>query len=233
MRVLCFSSIKGGSGRSTLSVGLARALARKGDRVLLVDLDDGVHTLDILLSVDDRALFGLSDLTSGAQVQVQKALVDCEEGLWLCPAPDGPLPSAEAVKAAVFEAARSVKADFLILDAPARGRGARIARDLSRECLILSAFDDVSLLAAEKTALQLFREGKQTRLVLNRAPSDVCAQTRAALQIDRTHARLLGVVPDGLGEAGCCFDNMAARLKGEEVPLFYGMKDAEKRRRLL
>src|SRR5215211_3818830 len=39
MKVISFSIFKGGTGKTTSSVNTAAALARKGKRVLLVDLD--------------------------------------------------------------------------------------------------------------------------------------------------------------------------------------------------
>jgi cellulose biosynthesis protein BcsQ len=39
MRVVTFSIFKGGTGKTTTSVNTAAALAKKGKKVLLVDLD--------------------------------------------------------------------------------------------------------------------------------------------------------------------------------------------------
>ena len=65
--------------------------------------------------------------------------------------------------------------------------------------------------------------------------------------IDRTRVRLLGIVCESeslecrASEGklalydGCdrCFDNIAARLQKEDIPLFDGMKDEKRKRRLL
>ena len=65
--------------------------------------------------------------------------------------------------------------------------------------------------------------------------------------IDRTHTPLVGVVPESYelfrcseegrieeaGETALCFLNIASRLKGEEVPLFFGMREEKKLRRSL
>ena len=45
-------SSKGGSGKSTVAVGLATAFSREGKRVLLIDADEGARCLDSMLSVD-------------------------------------------------------------------------------------------------------------------------------------------------------------------------------------
>ena len=43
------TSGKGGVGKSTVTVGLGRALAQRGRRVLLVDCDAGLRSLDLSL----------------------------------------------------------------------------------------------------------------------------------------------------------------------------------------
>ena len=47
------TSGKGGVGKSTLAVGLGRALAQRGRRVLLVDCDAGLRSLDRMTGVEE------------------------------------------------------------------------------------------------------------------------------------------------------------------------------------
>ena len=55
------TSGKGGTGKSTVSVGLATAFAAKGKRTLLIDMDEGLRCLDILLGAENRLVFDLAD----------------------------------------------------------------------------------------------------------------------------------------------------------------------------
>lgn len=56
------TSGKGGSGKSTISVGLASAFNKKNKKVLLIDLDEGLRCLDLMLGVSDKLVFDLSDI---------------------------------------------------------------------------------------------------------------------------------------------------------------------------
>mgnify|MGYP000013654020 CR=1 FL=1 len=54
---------KGGSGKSTVTVGLAAALASAGKRVLCADADISVRSLDLLLETgEDILLIGMTPL---------------------------------------------------------------------------------------------------------------------------------------------------------------------------
>lgn len=59
---------KGGSGKSTVTVGLAAALASAGKRVLCADADISVRSLDLLLETgEDILLIGMTPLRATAK----------------------------------------------------------------------------------------------------------------------------------------------------------------------
>ena len=51
VRVIAVTSGKGGVGKTNLSVNLSVALARRGERVLLMDADLGLGNVDVLLGL--------------------------------------------------------------------------------------------------------------------------------------------------------------------------------------
>lgn len=53
-QVTVVTSGKGGAGKSTVTAGLGCALARLGRKVLLVDADAGLRSLDLLLGIGRR-----------------------------------------------------------------------------------------------------------------------------------------------------------------------------------
>ena len=65
------ASGKGGSGKSTCSIGLATAFSKRGRKVLLIDIDEGLRCLDLMLGVSDKLVFDLSDI-----LNYHKALED-------------------------------------------------------------------------------------------------------------------------------------------------------------
>ena len=82
------TSGKGGVGKSTLAVGLGRALAQRGRRVLLVDCDAGLRCLDQILGVGERVVYDISDVAAGYCEPI-RAIYSCSyaPGLYLLPAP--------------------------------------------------------------------------------------------------------------------------------------------------
>ena len=82
------TSGKGGVGKSTVSVGLGRALAQRGRRVLLIDCDAGLRSLDRMTGTEEALVFDLSDVIQGRCAPAD-AIYPCTEteGLFLLPAP--------------------------------------------------------------------------------------------------------------------------------------------------
>ena len=73
--MLC--SGKGGTGKSTVSVLLGAALARLGRKVLLVELDSGLRSVDIIAGVYGRTVYDIEDVLCGR----------CEAGKAIVPSP--------------------------------------------------------------------------------------------------------------------------------------------------
>ena len=62
-RIMAITSGKGGVGKTMVSANLACALARRGERVLVVDADLGLANLDVVLNLQPRAT--LHDVFTG------------------------------------------------------------------------------------------------------------------------------------------------------------------------
>ena len=64
-KVIVVASGKGGTGKSTVSVGLAVALVKLNKKVLLVDCDSGMRGIDLMLGVEKELVYDVSDAVGG------------------------------------------------------------------------------------------------------------------------------------------------------------------------
>ncbi|MFM7593984.1 MAG: MinD/ParA family protein [Isosphaeraceae bacterium] len=180
-RVLCLASGKGGVGTSTLALNLAVSLARKNQRVALVDADYGLGQLEIIC--DRRPTVDLEDVLSG-RIAPWEALVDGPEGVkllagshaarmneaWLVgPATD------ELVAQVVTELRDSNVADWILVDVGS-GLTAR-AQTLAAvaDGMILTTTPEQASLAASHALLSHLRRAAGSHLklvtVVNKASS--------------------------------------------------------------
>ncbi len=213
--VLLFASSKGGVGKSTVALGLARALAAEGRRVLLADFDFCSPCLDLLCGVEDHVLYTVSDLAQ-EKCSVENALLRPYETqeLYLLPAVQEDLLPANGVGrsmsselnallgSAVQKAAEQIQADFVLLDTGAGvSTGLEAAAAIARSAVIVAGHTPASIRAAGRSGQRLQTCGvTDVRLVIN--PFDVQGAgvkksvRHSMLEImDGTGLLLLGVVP--------------------------------------
>ncbi|NLA76530.1 MAG: septum site-determining protein MinD, partial [Clostridiales bacterium] len=87
-RKFVIASGKGGVGKSSVAAGLGNALASQGKRVLLIDTDTGLRSLDIILGVGERVVYDWGDVLAG-NCELERAFLHSESGLCLLSAPSG------------------------------------------------------------------------------------------------------------------------------------------------
>ena len=199
--VLLFASSKGGVGKSTVALGLARALAAEGRRVLLADFDFCSPCLDLLCGVEDHVLYTVSDLAQ-EKCSVENALLrPCEQELYLLPAVQEDLLSANGegrmsseqntlLGSAVQKAAEQMQADFVLIDTGAGvSTGLEAAAAIAHSAVIVAGHTPASIRAAGRSGQRLQTCGvTDVRLVIN--PFDVqgaCAKKKCTPQYAGDH----------------------------------------------
>ena len=86
VKVIAVSSGKGGVGKTNVSVNLACQLARRGNRVLLMDADLGLANVDIMLSLKPK--WNLSHVLDG-KCSIEDILLPGPDGISIIPAASG------------------------------------------------------------------------------------------------------------------------------------------------
>jgi flagellar biosynthesis protein FlhG len=110
---------KGGVGKSLISANFALSLAKRGRRVIAIDLDIGGSNLHTCLGVAPPE-WGIGDWAAGRKEDLASLLVNtAQPGLQLVSGSQDPLRIAELVdrrRAQLFQAVRRLDADDVILD---------------------------------------------------------------------------------------------------------------------
>ena len=237
--VVTITSGKGGTGKTSITGGVAASLALMGRRVLCIDMDLGLRNLDISLGLSDRALMDFSDVALG-RCPLARAAVDHPDlkGLSLLTAPMS-LPAnltTDKIRA-LLRTARSMY-DYILIDSPAGlGTGFHLAICGADRALVVATSDASSLRDAQRTVEEL--EGiRQVHLVMNRIQVKLLRRLRATIDdaMNTAGLPLLGVVPEDpqvilcanlgqpltsrgkRGAALACW-NIALRLEGHRVPI--------------
>ena len=237
--VITVTSGKGGTGKTTVTGGVASCLARLGKKVLCIDMDIGLRNLDISLGLNDRAQMDFSDVALG-RCPLDRAAVSHPDlpGLFLLTAPMtlSPALTGERVRA-LLSAARE-RYDYIMIDSPAGlGPGFRLAVCGADRALVVATNDASSLRDAQRTVEELSFL-RQIHLVMNRIQPKLLRQLRTTIDdaMDAAGLPLIGVIPEdrrvilsanlgiplvlenNRGAVTACA-NIAKRIEGHRVPI--------------
>ncbi len=238
-QITVVTSGKGGAGKSTVTAGIGCALAKLGQRVLLVDGDAGLRSLDLMLGIGDSAMYDLSDVFAGncEPIRAMYPSPICE-GVSVLPAPSSleRLCSQEEMRQLCRGMARYY--DRVLVDCPAGvGEGFLTAVAGADEAIVVTTPDMVCARDAQIVGSLLAARRLPARLIVNRLRPRWIRRGRLPdvdAVMDTAGIRLLGLVPeDELVATSCaygkplpekcaaslCFDHIARRMLGEDVAL--------------
>ncbi|MDR0856218.1 MAG: septum site-determining protein MinD [Clostridiales bacterium] len=201
-RVVVVTSGKGGVGKTTLVANLGAALARAGERVVMMDTDIGLNNLDVVLGAENKVVYDIVDVVEN-KCRPRQALIDTEvPGLALMPAAhpyDAGKITGQNLKYVVNVLSESFT--FVLLDCPAGiEAGFHRAVQAAGEALVVVTPHISSLRDAGKVLgiLQSYETGA-AGLVVNRARGDLMVN-KEMLSVadirDLLDRDVLGVIPD-------------------------------------
>jgi len=171
MKTLAFVNQKGGCGKTTTAVNLAGALAARGARVLLVDLDPQAHATLALSVAVERGVPSMADVLL-REAALASTLKTTAGGIRLAPATLELGEVEEAAQRTLFPEHRLAEAlrpladelDFALLDCPPRADGVLAANALraADHAVLVVEMGAFALQGALKT-VALFRELAEER----------------------------------------------------------------------
>ena len=241
-KVVTVTSGKGGVGKTTATANIGAALASNGKKVVCVDADIGLRNLDVVLGLENRIVYDLVDVIEG-RCRLRQAMIRDKRlpELHL-------IPAAQTRDKTAISPSDMVRLcddlrqdqDWILIDSPAgieRGFRNAIA---PADIIVVVTNPEVSAVRDADRIIGLVEaeEKGPARLVINRIKPNMVKREDMLSPDDVLEllaVELIGIIPEdenvilstnrgmpivlnGKSPAGQAFRNIAARLRGEQVP---------------
>ena len=241
-RVIVITSGKGGVGKTTTSANIGTALAKAGQKVVLIDTDIGLRNLDLLLGLENRIVYTIVDVVE-ERCKLKQALVKDKKNPNLCllaaaQTRDKSALSEDQLKDICDELKE--KFDYVLVDCPAGiEQGFQNAVAGANEAIVVATPEMSAVRDADRIIglLEAKEEIDKYRLLLNRVRPNMM-QTNDMMSVEDVveilSCDLIGIIPEDTGVitstnrgepivndekamAGRAYQNVARRIMGEEV----------------
>jgi septum site-determining protein MinD len=202
-RIIVITSGKGGVGKTTICANLGCALARLNLKVLLIDVDFGLNNLDVVMGVENKIVYDITDIIEG-KCRAKQALIQdfYIPNLYMLPSNHTYTNykiDSEKIKSVLQQVENSL--DYILIDCPAGIEvGFHRAVKCSNEAIVvttphLSAIRDADKVLSLLNSYNL----NNINLIVNRARGDLMLSGDMLTDVtisDYLKINLIGVVPE-------------------------------------
>lgn len=236
VRIYAVASGKGGVGKSTFTAGISKALSSLGKRVLAIDCDIGLRSLDLLLGCDEQVVFDWGDGILG-RCTPDRAVISGDVDFIAAPRKYDEAFSGKALRDML--GGLIDKYDYVFFDAPAGvGEGFEIAVSAADKLIAVTTADSICVRSCAAACIEAERLGISDRklvinmfevrpavrrklLNLDECIDETCTPLLGVVPIDRVlaYASVTGIYPDEFSPSVQAFERIAKRLTGEKVEL--------------
>lgn len=199
MRKLVITSGKGGVGKTTVTALLGRKLSLMGYKVVLVDGDVGLNNLDVVMGIENKVVYDISDVLDGRCRLSQALVLDGESGAMILPSSSRKLQVSPQAFRGVIDSMNGI--DFVLIDCPAGiDEGFHRAVSSAEECIVVTTPSASAIRDADKvrSLLGSYHLG-DVSLVVNRVRYDMVkrGEMLSPNEIGNLlHLPLIGIVPE-------------------------------------
>lgn len=194
---IVIASGKGGVGKTSLCVGIGKALSSLGMKVLLVDCDC-LRSLDVLMGVTEKMVYNFGDVIFGRCSAAEAVYENDGISVITCPESYDNI-SDYSMKWLMGKYEKDF--DYILLDAPAGiERGLHMALSVADRAIVISTPDLVCVRSACTAGREIEKAGiSDIRLIINRVSKKDIIRGRLLnfdSVIDATQIQLIGIVPE-------------------------------------
>ena len=242
-KVIVITSGKGGVGKTTTSANIGTALAKLGNKIVVIDTDIGLRNLDLLLGLENRIVYTIVDVVE-KRCKLKQALVKDKGNPNLCLLAAAQTRDKSALNAEqLLEICADLKRDFdyVLIDCPAGiEQGFQNAVAGASEAIIVTTPEMSAVRDADRIIglLESKEDVKKYKLLVNRVrPNMIKSNEMMSVEdvVSILSAELIGVIPEDTGIitstnkgepivnnekslAGQAYFNVARRILGEDIP---------------
>lgn len=199
---IVITSGKGGVGKTTFTINLGLALAKKGKRVVLLDFDFGLNNLDVVSNVENLVVFDLIDVLNN-RCRAKQALIKCpyNENLFVLPTSHSLNKEIENQNFKSVIEDLDILFDYVLIDCPAGiDKGFHRAVSNSDSAIVVTTAHLSSIRDADKVLSILKSYNlKSINIVINRYRGDLALQgvMFSISDVENTlNEDVIGVIPE-------------------------------------